>query len=147
MATARAARYHRDMARQDEIFDAQSHGGGWRANAIWAGMLLALVGVIVWGGLTPNDPLQPFIGSDKTRHILGFGCLGFAASLHPRNGFRLAGVICVALFGVALEVLQELFAPGRQMSLKDLFFSTVGTFSGFGVGTALSLLIASARRF
>lgn len=134
------------MARQDEIFDARSAARSWRAHMIWAAMLIALVAVIIWGGLTPNDPLQPFIASDKTRHILGFGCLGFAASLHPNNGFRLAGVICVALFGVGLEVLQELFAPGRQMSLKDLFFSTVGTFAGFGVGSTLSLLIASARR-
>lgn len=134
------------MSRQDDAIEARGVAQGWRANTIWAAMLIALVAVIVWGGLMPSDPLQPFIASDKTRHILGFGCLGFAASLHPRSGFRLAGVICVAFFGVALEVLQELFAPGRQMSLKDLFFSTVGTFAGFGVGTALSLLVASARR-
>lgn len=135
------------MARQDEVHaGVQAAAGGWRAHIVWAGMLIALVALIIWGGLTANDPLQPFIASDKTRHILGFGCLGFAASLHPRSGFRLAGVICVALFGVGLEVLQELFAPGRQMSLKDLFFSTVGTFAGFGVGAALLLLTASARR-
>lgn len=116
-----------------------------RANVFWALLLAGLVAVIIWGGLVANDPLQPFIQSDKTRHIIGFGCLGFAASLHPRAQFRLAGVIGVAGFGVALEVLQELFAPGRQMSFKDLFFSTVGTFAGFGVGAALSLVIASAR--
>ncbi len=117
----------------------------WRAHAVWALLLLALVALIIWGGLVAQDPLQPFIQSDKTRHILAFGCLGFAASLHPRHGFRLAGVIGVAGFGVALEVLQEVFGPGREMSLKDLFFSTVGTFAGFGVGAALTLAFAPTQ--
>ncbi|KAF0183748.1 MAG: hypothetical protein IV086_11380 [Hyphomonadaceae bacterium] len=133
------------MTEQDQTF---TGGRGartpspWRAHLIWAFLLVALVALIIWGGLVAQDPLQPFIQSDKTRHILAFGCLGFAASLHPRPGFRLAGVIGVAGFGVALEILQEVFGPGREMSLKDLFFSTVGTFAGFGVGAAVALAFA-----
>lgn len=134
------------MTGLDETIGARRGVIARRASVLWAATLIALVGVIVWGGLVASDPLQPYIGSDKTRHILAFGCLGFAASLHPRNDYRLAGVIGVALFGVGLEVLQALFADGREMSLKDLFFSTVGTFAGFGVGATLSLLLASAPR-
>ncbi len=76
-----------------------------------------------------------FSAQDRVEHFLVFGILALfvAGALGPwENGpsWVFVGFVTtvVALYG-ALDEVHQVFVPGRDASLTDLFFDTLGGFS------------------
>src|SRR5258708_4534202 len=103
-----------------------------------------LVGIILWGGLQPEDPLSPYIRTDKMRHVVGFGTLGLLAAMAPSARSRLIAAVAACGFGLSLELIQH-FTPDRTMSGRDFVASCIGVFSGLGFGTALTTALELVR--
>ncbi|MEQ1609531.1 MAG: hypothetical protein ABL956_11280 [Hyphomonadaceae bacterium] len=105
---------------------------------LWAGAAVLLAGVVVWGAMQTQDPLQDYIHTDKVRHILAFGAIGLCAGLKPSaltRSLALGGLLTYAMLVEIMEIIQ-IPIPGREASLSDLFASEVGAFGGFGLGAA-----------
>jgi VanZ family protein len=118
---------------------------------LWAGAVVAVLGLILWGGVQADDPLKPYIHTDKMRHVIGFACLGLLAPFRSSPQGRIFALLAACGCGLGLELVQG-FIPDRQMSGKDLLASCIGVFAGYGIGaagaTALELLrsrLAGAR--
>jgi len=116
-----------------------------RARVLWLCAFGAvLAGIILWGGLQPEDPLETLIHTDKMRHVIGFGTLGLLAAMAPSPRSRLAGALAACGFGLGLELIQH-FTPDRTMSGRDFVASSIGVFSGLGFGSALLTAVELAR--
>lgn len=102
---------------------------------LWAGVAVVLAGVVVWGAMQTQDPLQNYIHTDKVRHVLAFGAIGLSAGLMPSALTRSLALGGVLAFAMLVEIIQ-IPIPGREASLSDLFASVVGAFGGFGLGAA-----------
>ena len=87
-------------------------------------------GLILWGGLSAQDPLERFIASDDVRHLLCFAILGACAGLLRGRGLRLTGLLIVLCLAPGLEGLQAL-TPGRTPALDDAGHSVLGGLLGF----------------
>jgi len=100
---------------------------------VLAGLWMAL---IFWLSSLPDVPgPELFSAQDKLEHFLVFGILGFliAAALGPwKSGLSWRGMaivtIIVAGYGASDE-LHQMFVPGRNASLFDLLFDSLGGFS------------------
>jgi VanZ family protein len=99
--------------------------------------LIAGGALILWGGLSAQDPLAPFIASDDVRHVLCFAILGVCAGSVPDHSARLALMGLALALGPGLEGLQA-FSPGRTPSLDDALHSILGGALGCGVGRLIS---------
>lgn len=100
---------------------------------------LAGGGLILWGGLSAHDPLEPFIASDDVRHLLCFAILGVCAGGAPGRGLRLAGLLIVLCLAPGLEALQAL-TPGRTPSLDDGAHSALGGCVGFVLSSCSTMI-------
>jgi len=103
-----------------------------------------LAGIILWGGLQPEDPLETLIHTDKMRHVIGFGTLGLLAAMAPSPRSRLAGAAAACTFALCLELIQH-FTPDRTMSGRDFVASSIGVFAGLGFGSALLTAVGLVR--
>jgi len=78
-----------------------------------------------------------FWGSDKLAHFLEYFPFGFLVlrafvkSLHIPFGREalLMSIFVIMLYSLSDET-HQLFVPGRQFDLIDMFFDTVGAFAG-----------------
>jgi hypothetical protein len=108
-----------------------------RIRVLWICAFGAVVaGIILWGGMQPQDPLGTLIYTDKMRHVIGFGGLGLLAAMAPSPRSRLAGAMAACIFALGLELIQH-FTPDRTMSGRDFVASSIGVFSGLGFGSAV----------
>jgi len=111
---------------------------------VWAGIAAALAGVVIWAAIQSEDPLSPYIHTDTMRHILAFGAIGLCASFMPSARLRVVALIAVLCFALTVEIIQFPI-PDRSASWSDLFNSTIGSFSGFGLGAAAATLLDLMR--
>lgn len=107
--------------------------------------------LILMSGLSYDNPFYHFAHGSDMRHLIGFGLLGFAASVVPGQLRRTIIIAILLSLTIGLEVAQEVFTVHRSLSLGDIFHSAVGLFAGLGVGRFLissTALIgrAAARR-
>lgn len=106
---------------------------------------LAGCGLILWGGLSAQDPLEPFIASDDVRHLLCFTIPGACAGRLPGRWLGLTGLLIVLCLAPGLEGLQAL-TPGRTPSLDDAAQSALGGLLGFALASwPAAILRWSAR--
>lgn len=93
--------------------------------------------LIFWFSSLPHVPgPELFSAQDKLAHFLVFGILGvlFAGALGPwkRSGLSWGEIgivtLLVAAYGASDE-LHQMFVPGRNASLFDLLFDSLGGFS------------------
>ncbi len=104
-------------------------------------ILLALAGavmasVMIWAAMQPEDPLSPYIHTDKMRHVVAFAAVGLCAGLMPTPRWRLIGLGGVLAIAVAVEAAQ-IPVPDRNADIYDLAASAIGAFAGFGMGAAM----------
>ncbi len=104
----------------------------------WIVVALALCCIAIWGGVQPEDPLSPWIATDKMRHIFAFGVMALCASLQGTRFRRLLSFGLVLVFAVVLELIQEHFSATRVMSKKDVLASWIGAAAGYGAGRVLN---------
>jgi VanZ family protein len=105
---------------------------------------LAMAGIMIWGAMQPDDPLSPWIHTDKMRHVVAFACLGLCAGLMPTPRWRLIGLAVVLAFALAVEAIQ-IPVPDRNADIYDLAASAIGAFAGFGIGAAIVWLWEELR--
>jgi VanZ family protein len=110
----------------------------------WAAIALVMMLVIVWAAMQVNDPLSAFVHTDKMRHILAFGALGLCAAFMPTTKWRIVGLATVITFGMLVEIIQ-IPVPDRTASLSDLLASVIGSFGGFGLGSAATTVLELVR--
>ena len=92
--------------------------------------------LIFWLSSMPHIPgPELFSAQDKVGHFFVFGLFGIfvAGALGPwekQPSWLSVGIvtIIVAVYGASDEV-HQMFVPGRDASLADLFFDTLGGFS------------------
>jgi len=90
--------------------------------------------------LMPAQAIPQPGGSDKLHHMLAFGALSVPATmLYP--GRILAVVLCVIVFGGALELIQPL--TGRFAEGADLIADGIGALAGVGIGLMLNRILAA----
>ncbi|MTJ05090.1 MAG: VanZ family protein [Sediminimonas qiaohouensis] len=90
--------------------------------------------------LMPAQTIPQPGGSDKLHHMLAFGALSVpAAMLYP--GRALGVVLCVIVFGGALELIQPL--TGRFAEGADLIADGIGALAGVGIGLMLNRILAA----
>ncbi|MES2917858.1 MAG: hypothetical protein V4729_04490 [Pseudomonadota bacterium] len=89
--------------------------------------VLALVALVLVAGIfSPVPPPDPFHGSDKVGHALGFLALALCARAvwsGPSPAWLWAGLL---LAGPVLEWLQHWVSPARQRSLDDALANMAG---------------------
>jgi VanZ family protein len=102
--------------------------------------------VLIWTVLTTTALLAPAsslptVASVICKEVLAtaihgilFLGLGFLALVRVGGSHRIAVVICCAMYGLALELLQTT-VPGRAFQLSDIIANSMGS--------ALALLLAS----
>src|SRR5689334_9896773 len=110
----------------------------------WALVAGVMMVVIVWAAMQVNDPLSAFVHTDKMRHILAFGALGLCAAFMPTVKWRIVGLAAVITFGMLVEIIQ-IPVPDRTASLSDLLASVIGSFAGFGLGSAATNALEFVR--
>jgi VanZ family protein len=100
--------------------------------------------MVIWGAIQQEDPLANYIPTDTMRHILAFGAIGTCAAFMPSPRLRIAALFGVLGFAVLVEAIQ-IPIPNRNASVRDLFNSTTGTFGGFGLGAAATMMLYLMR--
>ena len=97
------------------------------------------VGVV---SLLPRDALPETGMWDKLEHAATYAILCVIGVVsYPRRRTRLALLIGLAVYGIALESLQS-FVPGREASIADVIANVFGVVIGF----AASMLTRTATR-
>lgn len=89
-------------------------------------VLVLVAGLLAWGIFSPVAPPDPFPGSDKVGHGLGFLILALSARVAwrwPSAAWLWAGLL---LAGPVLEWLQHWVSPSRQRSLDDALANVAG---------------------
>ncbi len=105
--------------------------------------MLGLAVFIAVAMLMPAQAMPQPGGSDKLHHMLAFGALSIpAAMLYP--GRIMLVVVCVILFGGALELIQPM--TGRFAEGADLIADGIGALVGGGIGLILSRVLAARAR-
>lgn len=112
--------------------------------ALLAILALAMGAVMLWAAMQADDPLSPYIHTDKMRHVVAFAAVGLCAGLMPTPRWRLIGLAAVLCFAVAVEVVQ-IPIPDRLADIFDFAASALGAFAGFGMGAALVWLWDEVR--
>jgi VanZ family protein len=115
-----------------------------RHRRLWLAISVALVGVILYGSLTPNLPLPTPGGFDKVEHFTAYFVLAvWFTGLYPRARYWqvVAGLLAL---GLAVEIAQGVMQLGRSAE----FFDMVANAAGVGVGLLLALALTGgwARR-
>jgi hypothetical protein len=114
---------------------------------VWLVVVFGLIVLMLWGGLSDEDPLARFVPDDGDRHLLGFGVLGFVVAFVRQTALRAAAMVFVFGFALAFEVLQGPLSSHREASVDDLTASLIGSLAGFGLGTFAIAAFQSARDF
>ncbi len=114
---------------------------------VWLVVVFALLVLLLWGGLSDEDPLTRYVTDDGDRHLLGFGVLGFVAAFVRQAPLRTGAMVFVFAFALGFEVLQGPFSAHRQASVDDLSASLVGALAGFGFGTFAIAAVQTVRDF
>lgn len=101
--------------------------GGLRYRRLWLGIGYVLVGLTVWGSLTPAPPGWAFALGDKTLHAATYVLLTFwFGQLYPGWRRQVLVVIAFSAFGVLLEVGQAYSSAYRHFDWADAVASAVG---------------------
>jgi hypothetical protein len=114
---------------------------------VWLVVVFALLVLMLWGGLSDEDPLARYVADDADRHLLGFGTLGFVAAFVRQTPLRAGAMIFVFAFAVGFEVLQGPLSAHREASFDDLTASLIGGLAGFGLGSFAIAAFQTARDF
>lgn len=117
----------------------------WR----WAVLALALA-LATLAALSPVALLPPLVWpdgapvSDTVIHALGFSALGCLLGLLFRFSFlgTLAGLFCLGLFGIGLEVAQGLSGLGRDSDPQDAVANAIG----LGLALCITLCLRGMKR-
>lgn len=105
--------------------------------AILLGVVIFLLSTFM-GVKTPN-PMPDVLAPDKLGHFLAYFVLtwlalwGLARNDHHKNGRVWLLVCLIALYGIALEIIQFRFFPGRYFEWWDMLANLVGTFIAIGI--------------
>jgi VanZ family protein len=113
---------------------------------VWLVVVFALLVLMLWGGLSDEDPLARYVADDADRHLLGFGTLGFVAAFVRQTPLRAAAMVFVLGFALAFEVMQGPFSS-REASFDDFTASVIGALAGFGLGAFVIITFQTARDF
>jgi len=110
--------------------------------ALWRGLLLAAMLVLLVLSLMPPSPQMPSTGWDKSNHALAFAVLAFLGNrAWPKQPVPV--LLGLLAYGGLIEVLQS-FTPDRFAEWEDLLADAVGLL----LGEVLARLVwrrASAR--
>jgi len=101
---------------------------GW-ALAAW----LAMFAAITIGSLLPAPDLPPpaFDGMDKLEHLLGYAVLSaWSVLLFATRRARVAAMLGVVAFGVAIEGAQGVFTATREPDALDALANATGALLG-----------------
>jgi VanZ family protein len=118
----------------------------WYVPIIWT--LLIAVAMLTPGSYIPNENKFAIPNFDKLVHAGLFGGFVFLWSLYLTTGRRtvlrlLSGFFCFYLlstgFGVATELMQKYWIPGRDFDLMDIIADMFGAGIGYGLSNLLLL--------
>jgi len=104
---------------------------GVRRLAFWAPLALC-----TWLALTPGPPAAVAEVSDVVLHLLAFAYLAFALSLAHFSNRWMMTLVCLLIYGAALELLQSTVST-RSAELKDLGMDLAGILVGLGLYRAI----------
>ncbi len=87
------------------------------------------VGVVVFLSLTSTPIRTTLVYGDKLGHLLAYAVLmGWFVQLYQRRAWLLLHALFLALLGVSLEFLQELY--GRHFEYADMAADALGVLLG-----------------
>ncbi len=88
---------------------------------------------IATGSLLPASDLPPpaFDGMDKLEHLFGYAVLsGWSVPLFAARRARVAALLAVIAFGVAIEGAQGVFTATREPDVLDALANATGALLG-----------------
>ncbi|WP_233580242.1 VanZ family protein [Luteimonas sp. 100069] len=109
-----------------------------RRPALWGGLWIAAVAVVVVLSLAPSVPMPDVRSGDKLGHFLAYFTLAAAAvQLYARWPALLGAGIGLVLLGIGLEYAQGALTDTRMQDPADAFANTLGVI--VGLSTRLTL--------
>jgi VanZ family protein len=94
---------------------------------------IAMFAVVAVGSLLPAPDLPPpaFDGMDKLEHLLGYAMLsGWSVLLFARRRARMAAMLGVIAFGIAIEAMQGACTATREPDVLDAIANASGALLG-----------------
>jgi VanZ family protein len=115
--------------------------------ASYLGLTLSFMGLIFYFSHEPRPfNLQLPGGWDKILHTLEYSILGYLLAKTLRSfevrKIALLGWMIGSLYGLSDEIHQY-FVPGREASVMDLFFDSIGTL----IGTIIALNLRKIEKY
>ena len=103
----------------------------FRRPALWAGLWMLAIALVVVASLVPGRDLPDLKVSDKTEHLAAYALLA-AGAVQVFARRRSWAVVCVllVLMGIAIEFLQAQMAMGRMLDRYDALANTIGVLIG-----------------
>lgn len=109
----------------------------WRYNLpSLAWIILIFIACAIPGKELPGDP---FFGFDKIFHLLVFAILGFQVAVGLRRQYtyrklryfaQQVALVMGVVYGLLLEIFQELFLQGRYFDFWDIAANSLGVLLG-----------------
>jgi VanZ family protein len=115
--------------------------------ASYLGLTLSFMGLIFYFSHEPRPLGLQFPGGwDKVLHTLEYSILGYLLAKTLRffevRKIALLGWMIGSLYGLSDEIHQY-FVPGREASVMDLFFDSIGTL----IGTIIALNLRKIEKY
>lgn len=100
---------------------------------LWRGVLVLMLGAVLYLALAPNPPQSGTLGWDKLNHVLAFVALGSVARLGVVRPWPWIATALLG-FGGLIELLQIL-TPTRSAEWADLLADALGIAIGLMLAT------------
>ena len=100
---------------------------------LWRGLLMLMLGAVLYLALAPNPPQSGTLGWDKLNHVLAFVALGSVARLGVVRPWPWIATALLG-FGGLIELLQML-TPTRSAEWADLLADALGIAIGLMLAT------------
>jgi len=102
-----------------------------RRPALWGGLWIVAIAVVVVLSLTPSVPTPDVTDGDKIGHFLAYFTLAAAAvQLYARWPALLGAGVGLVLLGIGLEYAQGALTETRMQDPADAFANTLGVIVG-----------------
>ena len=112
----------------------------WRHNYLGVSWAVLILFLLLLPGDSFGESVIPF--ADEAIHTILFGVLFFLLTVGfiKQNSFTsirrkaaLKVFVLSLIYGIILEVLQELLIPDRSIELSDILFDGIGLLVGWGI--------------
>jgi len=102
-----------------------------RRPALWGGLWIAAIAVVVVLSLAPSVPMPDVPDGDKLGHFLAYFALAAAAvQLYARWPALLGAGVGLVLLGIGLEYAQGALTDSRMQDPADALANTLGVIAG-----------------